>query len=225
LNINELIEKLSIYNKSKNLVAALFLNSRLIGLLNGIKTLNLIGLEDASRILYRAFLETQLLFIVCLDDPDISKDLLSDSDKEGKEIWNKYIAYGKIYSRLEKSLKHIGWPDKEIKNFIANRKENMNICSDSVHYSNSSTFRSLFIPTPFDNELLYKSPLGFSSSHTHQLLNSVVNDVLVFSSIFIKFLMKNDREFVFSDDDLEEYFYTTAASYYVFQEIVDKYTY
>lgn len=162
------------------------------------RELMLLGQTESSRIILRAFIESNDLTISAIADKTFCSDYAPEIDEyvdvklADNAYWKDNVAYGKIYPSVRDALSKSGFSKEQIEKLIKWKKFWKTELSGAVHGSATSSFKSCLIPSLTKPDMLVGFSHGHLSSESPLLCFIMIQELLLISSTFEGALKSKD---------------------------------
>jgi hypothetical protein len=154
------------------------------------RELILLGQSESSRIILRAFIESNDITISAIADADFCSDYAPeytesiDVKQADNDYWKDNVAYGKIYPAVRDALRKADFSEKQIERLISWKKFWKTELSGAVHGGATSSFNSCLIPSLAKPEMLVGFSHGHLSSDSPMLCFIMIQELLLVSNVF-----------------------------------------
>lgn len=166
--------------------------ARMRSLAISFRELVLLGQTDSARLIARAFLETSELATVAMADPQFAVSYAPDDPLfDDKRFWKKNIAYGRIYEALRETYRRAGISKEFVEHAVDWRRVWKDDLSGAVHCASWSAFQCAFVPSIETPGSCYVGGLGALSAHSPPLCKLVLEEMWLFSEVFVNLLHSN----------------------------------
>ncbi len=153
------------------------------------RELVLIGQADAARLIARAFLETSELATVSMADTEFAIAYAPDDlSFDDQAFWKRNAGCGKIYPVLKSVYVQAGLSGELSEHAVSWRKEWKDELSGAVHGAAWSAFQCAIVPSLESPGMGVAKALGHLSAHTPALCKVVLDEVRLFSEVFLNLL-------------------------------------
>lgn len=157
----------------------------------GSKELLTLGLEDSARVLSRNYFESLDISVALFVDAEFAAKYSEENLEFGK-LWQKEIAYGKVYHYTYKAFEAAGFSVESAESHVKKRKESKNILSASVHCDDSGAFRSMAVPPLGYPGLICDQHHGVISYHTVNHIINLIDETHLFLGIIINCIVSGN---------------------------------
>jgi hypothetical protein len=177
------------YARGPKAFAFASLVSRMKCLAVSFRELVLIGQADAARLIVRAFLETSELATVSMADAEFAIAYAPDDlSFDDQAFWKQHVGYGKIYPVLTSVYVQAGLSQELSEQAVKWRKGWKNDLSGAVHGAAWSAYQCAIVPSLESPGMGVAKALGHLSAHTPALCKVMLDEVSLFSEVFLQLL-------------------------------------
>jgi hypothetical protein len=177
------------YARGPKAFAFATLVSRMKCLAVSFRELVLIGQADAARLIVRAFLETSELATVSMADAEFAIAYAPDDlSFDDQAFWKQNVGYGKIYPVLTSVYVQAGLSRELSEQAVKWRKGWKDDLSGAVHGAAWSAYQCAIVPSLESPGMGVAKALGHLSAHTPALCKVMLDEVSLFSEVFLQLL-------------------------------------